>query len=141
MGQSGTTYDAFEVQVVEVQKDAHEIVVQANENKHYYEGLPDGHVYILVRIKVRNLDVDPQELSNDRWSVVGQSQLEFGDCRTTVGGGYYPHEVPDEYDDDRLMFQGAELEGNLCFTVKSSDLDSLVMFDNSRNNWLFFALQ
>ena len=140
--QSGTTHDGFEVQVIDVRKDAHEIVVQANESKNYYEGPPDGHVYILVRIRVRSLAVDPQELSNDRWSVVGPSQLEFGDCRTDTGrNAYYPHEVPDEYDDDRLMFQGAELEGNLCFTVKSSDVESLVMFDNRRNNWLFFALQ
>lgn len=49
--------------------------------------------------------------------------------------------MPDEYDDDRLMFQDGEIEGNLCFTVKSSDLESLVMFDKSGSNWLFFALQ
>ena len=142
LGESGTTQDDFMVSVVEVQKDAHDIVVQANESKSYYEGPPADHVYILVRIKVKNLSSNPQTLEKwNRMSVVGPSNLEFRQCHTPWGAGYYPHEVPEEYDDDQLMFQGGEIEGNLCFTVKSSDLDSLVMFDNSRNNWLFFALQ
>lgn len=83
LGQSGTTHDGFEVQIVEVQKDAHEIVAQANESKDYYEGPPDGHVHIIVRIKVRNLSSEPQKL--DKWnrlSVVGPSQLEFRQCHT-----------------------------------------------------------
>ena len=141
VGEPGTTADDFRVWVVEVQKDAHDIIVQANENKAYYEEPLSGHVYIMVRIKVRNLSVNPQSLSNDRWSVVGQSQLEFGQCRTRGSDAYYSYEVPDEFDDDRLMFQGGAIEGNLCFTVKSSDLESLVMFDRSGGNWLFFSLQ
>ena len=141
LGESGTTQDDFMVSVVEVQKDAHDIVVQANENESYYEEPLPGHVYIMARIKVRNLSPEPQSLSNNRWSVVGPSDLEFGQCRTRGGGFYYSYEVPDEYDDGRLMFQGGEIEGNLCFTVKSSDLDSLVMFDRSGSKWLFFDLQ
>ena len=141
LGESGTTQDDFMVSVVEVQKDAHDIVVQANENKSYYEEPLPGHVYIMARIRVSNLSAEPQSLSNNRWSVVGPSDLEFGQCRTRGGGFYYSYEVPDEYDDGRLMFQGGEIEGNLCFTVKSSDLDSLVMFDRSGSKWLFFDLQ
>ena len=141
LGQPGTTADDFRVWVVEVRKDAHDIIAQANENKSYYEEPLPGHVYIMARIKVRNLSPEPQSLSNNRWSVVGQSQLEFGQCRTRGRGAYYSYEVPDEYDDGRLMFQGGEIEGNLCFTVKSSDMESMVMFDRSNRNWLFFALQ
>ena len=141
LGQPGTTADDFKVWVVEVRKDAHDIIAQANENKSYYEEPLPGHVYIMARIKVRNLSPEPQSLSNNRWGVVGESDLEFGQCRTRGGGFYYSYEVPDEYDDDRLMFQGGEIEGNLCFTVKSADIESLVMFDRSNRNWLFFALQ
>ena len=142
LGESGTTHDDFMVWVVEVQKDAHDIVVQANENKHHYEDPLPNYVHILIRIKVKNLSADPQSLSKwNRMSVVGPSNLEFRQCHTPAGAGYYPYEVPDEYDDERLMFQGGEIEGNLCFTVKSSDIDSLVMFDRNESNWLFFALQ
>ncbi len=141
VGEPGMTADDFRVWVVEVRKDAHDIIAQANEDKSYYEQPLPGHVYIMARIKVRNLSPEPQSLSNNRWSVVGSTDLEFGQCRTGGGGFYYSYEVPDEYDDDRLMFQDGEIEGNLCFTVKSSDLDSLVMFDSSGGNWVFFALQ
>jgi len=142
LGQPGTTQDDLMVSVVEVQKDAHDIVVQANESKSYYQGPPAGHLYILVRIKVKNLSSNPRKFEKwDRMSVVGPSNLEFRQCHTPWGAGYYPHEVPEEYDDDQLMFHDGELEGNLCFTVKSSDLDSLVTFDKSESNWLFFALQ
>ena len=141
LGQPGTTGDDFRVWVIEVRKDAHDIIAQANENESYYEEPLPGHVYIMARIKVRNLSPEPQSLSNSRWGVVGKSDLEFGQCRTRGGGFYYSYEVPDEYDDGRLMFQGGEIEGNLCFTVKSSDLESLVIFDKSGGNWLFFALQ
>ena len=142
LGESGTTYDDFMVSVVEAQKNAHDIVVQANENKHYYEEPRTGHVYIMVRIKVQNLSSEPQKF--DKWyrlCVVGPSQLEFPQCHTPAGIAYFPYEVPEEYDDDRLMFQDGELEGNLCFTVKSSDLNSLVMFVKGESNWLYFALQ
>ncbi|MCY3637917.1 MAG: hypothetical protein OXG80_02340, partial [Chloroflexi bacterium] len=140
--QPGATHDDFTVSVIAIQKNAHDIVVQANESKSYYEGPPADHVYILVRIKVKNLSSNPRRFEKwNRMSVVGPSNLEFRQCHTPWGAGYYPHEVPEEYDDDQMMFQDGEIEGNLCFTVKSSDLDSLVMFDNSRGNWLFFALQ
>ena len=141
LGQPGTTTDDFRVWVVEVRKDAHDIIAQANENKSYYEEPLPGHVYIMARIKVRNLSPEPQSLSSNRWSVVGSSNLEFGQCRTRGSGAYYSYEVPDEYDDNRLMFQGGEIEGNLCFTVRSSDMESLVMFDRSGSNWLFLDLQ
>ena len=143
-GQPGTTYDDFMVWVIDVQKDAHDIIVQSNENKSYYEEPLPGYVYILVRIRAMSMSANPQSLSNNRWSVVGPSQLEFGQCRTRGSGSYYSYEVPDEYDDGRLMFQGGEIEGNLCFTVKSSDIGSLIMFDNDGGNnrpWLYFALQ
>ena len=142
LGKPGTTHDDFEIRVVEVQKDAHEIVVEANKHKSYYKDPDPEHIHIIVRIRVKNLSVEPQKLSP--WydlGVVGPSQLEFQQCHIPAGGGYYSHDVPDEYDDGRLMFQGGEIEGNLCFTVKGSDLDSLVMFHESGGGWTFFALQ
>ena len=141
LGKSGTTHDDFQVWVVEVQKDAHEKVVEANIDESFYENPPTGYVHIIVRIRVKSLSVAPQSLS--KWDRLRPSQLEFQQCHTPAGGGYYSYNVPDEYDDDRLMFQGGEIEGNLCFTVKESDLDSLVMFDQGRggSSWLFFALQ
>ncbi|MYE54518.1 MAG: trypsin-like peptidase domain-containing protein [Chloroflexi bacterium] len=142
LGQPGTTHDDFMLQVTGVQKDAYHIIVQANEDKSYYQRLSADHTYIMVRIKVKNLSPEPQSLDTwDRLGVVGQSNLEFLQCHTPAGGSYYRNEVPEEYDDDRLMFQDGELEGNLCFAVKSSDVDSLVMFDKSESNWLYFALQ
>ena len=144
LGKPGTTHDDFQVWVVEVQKDAHEKVVEANIDESFYENPLSGYVHILVRIRVKNLSINPQNLSKwGRLSVVGLSQIEFQQCHTPAGGGYYSYNVPDEYDDDRLMFQGGEFEGNLCFTVKESDLDSLVMFDKGRrgSSWSFFALQ
>ena len=142
LGKPGTTHDDFQIWVVEVQKDAHGKVVKLNIDESYYEDSLPGYVHILVRIRVKNLSVEPRSLSKwGRLSIVGPSQIEFQQCHTPAGAGYYLYTVPDEYDDDRLMFQDGEIEGNLCFTVKESDLDSLVMFHKGGGGWTFFALQ
>ena len=139
LGKPGTTHDDFEIWIVEVQKDAHEIVVEANKDNYRYEAPPSGHIHIIVRIRVKNLSVEPQKLFPlYDLGVVGPSQLEFQQCQSSPG---YLLDVPDDYDYGRLMFQGGEIEGNLCYTVKESDLDSLVMFHEGGSGWTFFALQ
>jgi len=42
-----------------------------------------------------------------------------------------------------LVTPGGEVRGNVCFTVRVSDIDSLVLFDNqsSDNDRLYFSLR
>ncbi len=54
------------------------------------------------------------------------------------GCGVVPDMVP-----PNLVTPGGEVRGNVCFTVRASDIDSLVLFDNQSNDSdrLYFALQ
>jgi hypothetical protein len=54
------------------------------------------------------------------------------------GCGVVPDMVP-----PNLVTPGGEVRGNVCFTVRASDIDSLVLFDNqsAENDRLFFSLR
>jgi hypothetical protein len=54
------------------------------------------------------------------------------------GCGVVPDMVP-----PNLVTPGGEVRGNVCFTVRASDIDSLVLFDNQSldTDRLYFALR
>ena len=56
---------------------------------------------------------------------VGASQVS----QDAFGGGCWLW-MPDSFDTSRVIFPGGELEGNVCFEVSTSDVDSLVLFGN-----------
>lgn len=122
--------------VEEVVEDATQIILDKNQ---YGDAPPPaGSQFVMVRVKVINRNAEPENFYASLLDVVGNSNVEYGEgCRGNT--------IPDRFDTSRTMFRGGELSGNICFTVKSSDISSLVLYDTpswpNLNRWLFFALR
>ena len=101
---------------------------------------PSGHQFLLVELKVSNRGNQPIDIYMlDQLSLVGKSRVSYDqgfDCWT----------FPDEIDTSKTIFPDGSLSGNICFTVKSSDLDELVMFYKTFNalgddTFVYWALE
>ena len=83
-----------------------------------------GHQFMLVELKASNVGDEPIDLYPvTGLSLVGESNVSYdqgfsNECWT----------FPNEIDTSRTLFSNGSLSGNICFTVKSSDVDSLVMY-------------
>ena len=103
----------------------------ANQTIKRHDGLtkppPSGHQFLLVKIKVSNQGDEPIDIYMvNELSLVGKSNVSYGqglECWT----------FPNEIDTSRTLFPDGSLSGNICFTVKSSDVDSLVMYYDTFN--------
>lgn len=129
------TDDGFSLWIEEVVKDATQIVLDENQ---FNSPPPDGHQYLLMQIKAKNNNLEPKDFdASFRLRAVGDSNVEYTQFDTSCGV------IPNKFESSRDLFQSGELTGNICFSVKSSDVDSLVMYDDPwlfTDNWLFIAL-
>ncbi len=101
---------------------------------------PSGHQFLIVRVKVSNQGDQPIDIyAINQLSLVGKSKVSYdqgSDCWT----------FPNEIDTSRTIFPEGSLTGNICFTVKSSDVDSLVMYYETfnvlgNNEFVYWALK
>lgn len=102
---------------------------------------PSGHQFLLVNIEVSNQSDEPIGIYMvNELSLVGKSNVSYeqiwDDCWT----------FPDEFDANKTIFPGGSLSGNICFTVKSSDIHSLVMYYETLNligdkQYVYWALE
>lgn len=122
--------------VEEVIEDATQIILDHSD---WNSPPSDDKQYVMVRIKVRNEQDDPDRFSTSDLNVVGNSGVEYG---AGCGGGIFDTTtIPDRLSNSRV-FKGGELSGNICFSVNPSDANSLVMYDDPwSSNWTFFALR
>ena len=130
-GDQVVTHDGFSLWVEEVVEDATQIVLAENQ---FNDPPVPGNQFIMIRIKVKNNSPKTQSfVAPWRLSAVGNSNVEYNESCGVL---------PDDFDGFRDLFQGGELSGNICFTVKSSDVNSLVMYDDGYfgENTIFFAL-
>ena len=133
-GEQVITHDGFSLWVEEVVEDATQIVLDENL---FNSPPPDDHQFFLVRIKVKNNDPDPQDFdAGFRLRAVGDSNVEYTQFETSCGV------IPNEFESSRSIFESGELTGNLCFSIDSSDVNSLVMYDDPwLSDWIFIALR
>ena len=132
-GETGVTDDGLTLSVIDVIENAEQMILEENQ---FNDPPPDGHQFILVKVRVKNDTSETQRYSSSGLKVVGQSNVEYD--------GHGCGVVPDAFDSSRNMFEGGELTGNICFNVESSDVDSLVMYDSNAydsSDWVFFALR
>ena len=101
---------------------------------------PSGYQFLLVNIKVSNQGNEPIDLYMvNELSLVGKSNVSYNqgiECWT----------FPNEIDTSKTIFPSGSLSGNICFTVKSSDVDSLVMYYETYNlfgddEYIYWALE
>lgn len=133
-GEQVAAHDGFSLWVEEVTENAAQIVLDENQ---FNDPPTPGNQFVMIRIKVKNNNPNPDNFSaGSRLRAVGDSSVEYrqsGDGSCGV--------IPNEFDGSRDMFEGGELIGNICFSVKSSDVASLVMYDEDGRDWLFIALR
>ena len=88
---------------------------------------PREHQFLLVTLEVANVGDEPIDIYMvNELSLVGNSNVSYDgglsdECWT----------FPNELDTSRTLFPTGSLSGNICFTVKSSDVDDLVMYYES----------
>lgn len=124
--------DGFALWVVDVLEDATRLVLDENQ---YNDPPPDGHQFLIVHIKVKNTSVESHSFTPAwRLHLVGAS-----DVAISTGCGV----IPDDFEGHREIFEDGELEGNVCFTVETSDIGTLVMYDDApaQDSRIFYALQ
>ena len=126
--------------VVDVIEDATSEVLNHSWLNH---APPAGFQYLIVNIEVHNDSdsvVDPFFLTN--LGLIGNanvaySQLDFGNMCGL--------EIPDSINYMTSIFPGGKLTGNICFSVQSSEVDSLVMYHRDpwglNDNILYWALR
>ena len=113
--------NGLSISVETVTENANQIIKRHDA---WTEPPSSGHQFMLVELKASNVGDEPIDLYPvNGLSLVGKSNVSYdqgfsNECWT----------FPNEIDTSRTLFPNGSLSGNVCFTVKSSDLDSLVMY-------------
>ena len=124
-----TTSDGFSLWIEYLIDNATQTVLDEDPDTE----LPAGHQFLKIRIKVKNNAAETRRFG-DWWRlyVVGASSIAY-ELSPVV-------DALDPFDRSRKMFQGGELSGNIYYIVKSSDIDTLVMYDEQGGDRLFWVL-
>jgi uncharacterized coiled-coil protein SlyX len=110
------------VKVVDVIPDATDQVLTENQ---FNDPPADGHQFFIVRISMTNKSAESASYrSIVSFSVVGKSAVAY------QGFDAYCGVIPDELPDAEV-FPGGTIEGNVCWSIKTGDAKSLVMFADS----------
>ena len=99
---------------------------------------PSGHQFLLVEVTVTNRGDDPIDIYwVDSLGLVGGSNVSYDQ----IGDECWTY--PNEINTSRTLFPTGSLTGNICFTVKSSDIDSLLMYAGpfSDGNFAYWSLK
>ena len=116
--------NGISISVEDVTKNANQIIKRHDA---WTEPPPSGHQFFLVALKVANVGDEPIDIYMvNELSLVGSSNVSYdqgfsNECWT----------FPNELDSSRTLFPDGSLSGNICFTVKASDVDDLVMYYES----------
>ena len=134
LGEQVITHDGFSLWIEEVTENATQIILNGNQ---FNDPPAPGNQFVMMRIKVKNNNPNPDNFrAGSRLRAVGNASVEYrqsGDGSCGV--------IPSEFESSRDLFQSGELTGNICFSVQSSDVASLVMYDEDGRDWIFFALR
>ncbi len=105
--------------VFEVVPDATDAVLTENQ---FNDPPEDGYQFFVVRISATYEGMGSSRLpTGNTFSTVGESAVAYKTF--DPGCGVIPDPVP-----STEVFTGGRIEGNVCWSVRSSDVDSLVMF-------------
>lgn len=135
VGETGTVGD-YTVKVLEVTPDATDIVMAENQ---FNDPPKDGNQFLIARIALEYTGAESGTPTFEvAFKVVGSSGVAYSTFDDYCGV------VPDSLNDAPELFEGGTVELNLCWSVSSADVDSLVMyaepFFSSDNGRTWFSL-
>jgi len=125
--------DGWTIAVLSVTPDATEQILQENM---FNDPPAAGNQFFMARIRASYNGPDSDEFGGRyRLRAVGSSALGYSCFENNAGV------TPDRLPDSEL-FTGASIEGNIAWEIKSSDAESLVMYDSkaSKIDRQFMAL-
>jgi hypothetical protein len=117
----GTAVDVgenWQVTVLNVEPDATERVLAESE---YNDPPEEGRQFFIAEVSVTYTGEDSDTFSSSELSAVGSSSVAYSTYEDSCG------EIPDELP-SREVFSGGTITGNVCWSVGSEDVDSLVMY-------------
>ena len=111
--------DHWEVSVLSLNDDAWKIIRTENS---FNDPPEPGNQFVMVTVRMKYLGPDSVTLLGDyRFRALGNSGVVYSPFRQSCGV------IPDDLPIQEL-FTGGQVEGNVCWQVASSDVESLVMF-------------
>ncbi|MCK9439829.1 MAG: hypothetical protein M0Q13_00185 [Methanothrix sp.] len=129
----GTTMDlgdGWQIKILKVYPDA----TQKIRNENPFNGKPDeGNQYFMATIEARYSGEKEESFPGRyRLHVVGASSL----VSEPPLWGVVPNDLPINQD----VFPGGVISGNVYWEIKSSDADSLVLYDDKAEDRIFYSL-
>ena len=128
--------DGWQLRVDQANLNAN-MAIEAAKGQYSTYRLPKaGHQYVLITISATRTAEPPDEfISGARLSLVGNAGIEreYG-CNLNDIPNSFPY---------REVFPGSTLTGNMCWEIPSSDIDALVLYDDSQRaeNRSYLALR
>jgi hypothetical protein len=109
----------WEVRVLEIYPDATEMVMDENQ---FNDPPRNDHQFFIARVEATYTGPDYDNFDG-RFSLraVGESAVSYSTYLDRCG--VYPDEL-----EDPDVYEGGTIEGNVCWEIRSSDADSLIMF-------------
>jgi hypothetical protein len=129
----GSTMDlgnGWQVKILEVYPDATQKIIKENP----FNGKPsDGNQYFMATIEASySGEKEASFPSRSRLHVVGKSSL----VSEPPWVGVAPNNLPINQD----VFPGGVISGNVYWEIKSSDANSLVLYDDDAEDRVFYSL-
>ena len=130
LGSSVVTYDGWQVSVVGTAADATAAILQHNR---FNDPPEPGHQFFVARIRATYVGPGSSDFdAGFRLAAVGPEGVAYLSFRSSCGV------VPDKFEESET-FSGGTREGNICWSIRSSDAGGLVMYDDqydeTRRRW------
>lgn len=135
LGQNARLYDSWKMEVVSFTPDATASVLAENM---FNDAPADGSQFAIVRVRATFTGTGSDSFdASFRLRAVGSNNVELSTFENSCGV------IPDEIS-SATVFSGGTIEGNICFQVRTSEVWSLVLYDDgsfrdSDRRW--FAVQ
>lgn len=137
LGTEADTGGKWFVSVVDVIPDATELVLAENQ---FNDPPASGNQFFIVRVSATYEGESSSTFpANNTLSLVGESSVAYTPFDDSCGV------APDEFSYTDV-FTGGAIEGNVCWQVRSDEVDSLVMYSEDyvtydRDRQVWFALR
>jgi hypothetical protein len=132
MGQTVAISDDWELTILSVTPDATDQILAESS---YNDPPPPGQQFFVATVRITYTGDDSDTFYGWGLRTVGKSAVSYSQSVDDCGM------VPDELE-SRELFTGGTIEGNLCWSIDSSDADSMVLYDGDQDSdeRIFFSL-